>query len=277
MNLLRRTARTVSGALGRDSAMINALRPTYDRLLDWSSGGRGIIQVLNGREQFRIDPHYRVHFPEIYDPSVCDFLRERVRAGAVTLDIGAHVGIYALCMAAWSAPGGRVLAFEPNLATRTVLEKHIALNDFTERIEVIAQAVSDAQGEATFFASELEGFSRLGSANPDRPQAAATTSVTVPVTTVDAVCAERGLEPDWIIMDIEGYEVAALAGARETIRTGRGRLGMIVEMHPTLWPIAGASREKFETLLAELSLKPVGLTGQSDAFADYGIVCLEYS
>jgi FkbM family methyltransferase len=262
--------------LGRDSALINALRPTYDRLLDWSSGGKGIMQTLNERERFRIDPHYRVHFPEVYDPSVCDFLRRSVRAGAVTLDIGAHVGIYALCMAAWSGPTGRVLAFEPNPATRAALEKHIALNDLTQRIEVIAQAVSREPGEATFFASELEGFSRLGSANPDRPQAAETTSITVPVTTVDEVCAARGLAPDWIIMDIEGYEAAALEGARETIRKGHGRLGLIVEMHPTLWEMAGTSREKIETLLAELSLMPTGLTGQADPLADYGIVHLEY-
>ena len=275
MNLLRRTARTVSGAIGRDSALINALRPTYDRLLEWSSGGRGIVQVLNGREQFRIDPQYRVHFPEVYDPLVCDFLRARVRPGAVTLDIGAHVGIYALCMAAWSQPDGRVLAFEPNPATRAALEKHIALNDLTERIEVIPQAVSDVAGEATFFASELEGFSRLGSANPDRPQAE-TEPISVPVTTVDILCAARELAPDWIIIDIEGYEVAALEGAQETILAGRGRMGIIVEMHPTLWKIAGTSREKIEALLAELSLKPVSLTGQAEPLSDYGIVSLEY-
>lgn len=77
-------------------------------------------------------------------------------------------------------------------------------------------------------------------------------------------------------MDIEGYEVAALAGARETIRAGRNRLGIIVEMHPTLWKIAATSRADFETLLDDLSLKPIPLTGQADPFADYGIVSFEY-
>ena len=100
--------------------------------------------------------------------------------------------------------------------------------------------------------------------------------MTVPVTTVDEVCGARGLTPDWIIMDIEGYEAAALEGARETILKGRGRLGLIVEMHPTLWAMAGTSREKIETLFAELELRPVGLTGQADPVADYGIVHLKY-
>lgn len=276
MRILRRTARTVSGVLGRDSSIITALRPTYDRLLDWGSGGKGIVQTLNGREKFLIDPHLRMHFPEVYDPPVCEYLRENVRTGEVTLNIGAHIGIYALCMATWSQPTGRVFAFEPNPATRAALERHVCLNHLTERVGVVPKAVSNVQGEAEFFATELEGFSRLGEANPDRPKSA-TTSIVVPITTVDAFCSERELVPNWIIMDIEGYEVAALQGASETIRAGRGRLRIIVEMHPTLWKSAGKSRTEFETLLDELDLVPIPMTGQVDCLAEYGIVRFEYS
>jgi FkbM family methyltransferase len=273
MNLLRRTARWVSGTAGRDSALINSLRPAYDRLLDWSTGGRGIVQELNGHERFRIDPRQRVHFPEAYDPAVCSYLRQQVRPGDLCLNVGAHVGVYALCLARWSAPGGRVVAFEPNPSTRAVLQKHVALNDLTERVEVVPQAVSDAVGESTFFAAGLAGFSRLGRPNPERPCAM---PITVPVTTLDAFCADHGLVPNWLVMDIEGYEVAALGGARHTVRAGRGRLGIFVEMHPTLWPAAGASRARVEALLAELSLRPVGVAGQADALAEQGMVRLDY-
>jgi FkbM family methyltransferase len=276
MKLLLRAAKSISGTLGRNSALVNALRPCYNRLLELSSGGRGIVQTLNGREQFRIDPQHRMHFPEIYDPAVCDHIRTSVRSGAISLDIGAHIGIYALCLAEWSGPNGRVFAFEPNPNTRVVLKKHVALNNFAERIEVVSQAVSDVPSEITFFASDLEGFSRLGHANPDIPLQAKATPVTVPVTSVDAFCRNRSIIPDWIVMDIEGYEVAALSGARETIHAARQRLGIIVEMHPTLWALAGTSRVNFEILLDELSLKPIPLTGQTDPFAEYGIVSLEY-
>ncbi|HEY0546076.1 MAG TPA: FkbM family methyltransferase [Pyrinomonadaceae bacterium] len=274
MNLLRRTARTVSNTLGRESGVINALRPAYDRMLDWSSRGKGIVQTINGHEQIRIDPRHRAHVPEVYDPEVCRYLRERVQPGAVCLNIGAHVGIYALCLAQWSRPGGRVYAFEPNPATRAALEKHVALNDAGEQIEVIAQAVSEAQDEAEFFATELEGFSRLGQPNPEASHEKLT-AVTVPITSVDAFCAGRKLSPDWITMDIEGYEIAALSGARETIKAARGRLRLIVEMHPGLWLSTERTREQLETLIAEMNLTPVCLTGQADPFADYGIVLLE--
>ena len=274
MNIVRRTARTVSAKLGRDSTLINALRPAYDQFLNLSSGGRGIVQTINGRERIRIDPHQRVHVPEVYDPSVCEYLRTNVKPGDVCLNIGAHVGIYALCLAQWSSPDGRVFAFEPNPATRTALEKHVALNDSRGRIEVIAQAVSDTPGEAEFFSTGLEGFSRLGMPNPGAAHEALK-AVTVPVTTIDKFCSERRLTPNWITLDIEGYEVAALSGARETIKASRGRLSLIVEMHPSLWIASGTSREELEDLFADLSLELIPMTGQVEPLEEYGIVRLE--
>lgn len=108
-----------------------------------------------------------------------------VRPGDISLDIGAHVGIYALCLAEWSAPSGRVFAFEPNPNTQLVLEKHIALNNFAKQIEVIRKAVSNAPCETTFFALDFEGSSRLGQANPDLSGEVKAAPVTVPVTSVD--------------------------------------------------------------------------------------------
>jgi hypothetical protein len=67
----------------------------------------------------------------------------------------------------------------------------------------------------------------------------------------------------------------ALRGARDTIGSGRGRLRLIVEMHPTLWAASGTSRAELESLLAELELRPDPLTGQRDALGEYGIVTLE--
>ena len=273
MRFLRRVARAVSGTLGRDTAVINKLRPLYDWFTDWSSGGRGVLHRVND-EEFRIDPHYRPHVPEVYDPEVCSYLRQHVRAGDICLNVGAHVGIYALSLAKWSSPGGCVYAFEPNPATRAILQKHARLNDTVGAIEVVGQAVSASPGEASFFADGIEGLSRLGQPNPHvrlNP-----TAVTVSVTTVDAFCAVRGLAPNWITLDVEGYEAAALAGAHETIAAGRGRLSVIVEMHPNLWQAAGSSRAAMDMLLSSLSLTVVPMTGQADPLGDYGIVRLDY-
>src|SRR5207244_1188862 len=167
----------------------------------------------------------------------------------------------------WSGPAGCVDAFEPSPRTRAVLETHVALNERQGRIEVVPLAVGDFSGDATLFTSESVQFSplrRLGAPNPDVPGATPVT-VETRVTTLEAFCHARGLQPDWIVMDVEGYEVAALRGAAELVRRGRDRLGILVEMHPNLWEPSGESRAAMERLLTDLGLRPVALTGQRDA------------
>lgn len=279
MSVIRRGAQSLVGGLGRDSRLVTAIRPAYEWWLRWSSNGRGIRQTVNGRERFRIDPRYRIHFPEVYEPAVCAHLRERVRRGAVCLNLGAHVGVYALCLAEWSGPTGRVYAFEPNPRTRAVLENHVALNERQGWIEVVPLAVGDFSGDATLFTAESVQFSplsRLGAPNPDVP-GATPVRIGIRVTTLDAFCHVRGLQPDWIVMDVEGYEVAALRGAAELVRRGRDHLGIVAEMHPNLWEPAGESRAAMERLLADLGLRPVALTGQQDALGEHGMVRLEYA
>jgi len=272
---LQRFAAWVGSAVGRDNPAVRLARPCYEWLLDRSSEGKGFLVTVNGAERFYVNPRSRHWYGEVYEPQVCAYLRQHVKPGAVVLNVGAHVGIYALSFASWSGSSGRVFAFEPNPDAREILADQISRNGLRNRIEVVPSAVSAAPGRAVFHAAGREGFSRLGSPNPQRPDDAHT-SLAVPVTSVDAFCEERHVLPDWITLDIEGYEVAALSGARRTIDAGRGRVGLIVEMHPSLWPISGTSRRELENLLGDLRLVPLGLTGQQDPLGESGGVLLEY-
>ena len=106
---------------------------------------------------------------------------------------------------------------------------------------------------------------------------APTVAVDVPVTTLDAFCREAAIAPDWLAIDLEGYEVRALRGAVETLGRRRPRPGIVVEMHPNLWHTAGTSRRQAEDLLRSLGLVPIPLSGQRDPLADPGMVALERS
>jgi len=278
VGLIRRAARSIATRAGRQSHVVATLRPAYEKWLVWSSFGRGMLQTLNGQERFRIDPRRRMLFPEVYDPAVLSYLRERIRLGSVCFNVGAHFGVYALCLSEWAGPAGRVYAFEPNPDSRCVLQEHLRLNGRQGRVEVVAAAVSDRPGVATFFAAadHFSGVSRLGTPNPEFPEARAS-AVEVSVTTIDAFCAEMNVLPDWLVIDIEGYEVAALRGALETVGRRRSQLGIVAEIHPSLWTAAGASRGELEELLRRARLHAVPLTGQTDPLGEYGIVALEYS
>jgi FkbM family methyltransferase len=273
-SLLQRLATRIGTAVGRNSPVIRLLRPAYERWLDRTSRGKGFLVTINGHERFYVNPRHRAWFGDTYEPEVFAYLRERVAPGAVVLNVGAHVGIYSISLAMWSAPGGQVFAFEPNPATRKILADQIARNGLADRVEIVPKAVAASPGTATFCASGEEGFSRLGRPNPSRSEG--TESIAVEVTTIDAFCGQRGVIPDWITLDIEGYEAAALAGARRTIASRGTKLGLIVEMHPSLWPLSGTSRRELEALFAELHVVPRGLTGQRDPLQESGVVALEH-
>jgi FkbM family methyltransferase len=270
MSLLQRIARKASGAIGRQSWLITRLRPAYESLLDVS--GRGIPWQING-VTYQIDPRYRHRLGQDYDALVAAFLRERVRPGALCLDVGANVGVYVLQFAHWSGPMGRVIAFEPNPATCEVLQRHIELNSLTERAAIVPAAVGAQSGKAIMYAAETDGMSRLGEAN--EAIADRVSEITVSVVTLDDYCNSEGLRPDWLFIDIEGFEIAALKGARQLIKS-RGRdMNIVVEMHPDVWSSADTTRAQAEALLAELKLRAVSLMGQSDPLGEHGLVYLE--
>jgi hypothetical protein len=92
---------------------------------------------------------------------------------------------------------------------------------------------------------------------------------------LDAYCAANKVKPDWITMDIEGFEFAALDGARELLRSPSPVRGITAEFHPDLWHLSGYDPEKGARLLSALGLSTRSLTGQADPLREFGLVALE--
>jgi FkbM family methyltransferase len=248
------------------------MQPAVETLLECATLGRGIRRELDG-ETFRVSPKNRWLWTEAKEPELRAFMKSRVAPGGVLLDVGAHVGLYALLFTRWSV-GGRVHAFEPNPTSRSLLQRHVALNGLAERVLVCDAAVSDRAGKAEFHAAPYEGMSRLGRAHA--AIADQSVQLSVDTVTIDEYCAAHDVRPTWLRMDIEGNELAALRGARETIRSRGKELTIVVEMHPNVWSDFGSSAEEARALLASLNLRAVPLSGQRDPIGDYGIVHLAH-
>ena len=274
MSALQNAASRIAGLVGRESWLIRRMRPAYESLLEGLGGGRGVPWTING-VSYRIDPHHRHRLGKDYDAPVASFLRERVKPGAVCVDVGANVGVYVLQFAHWSAPSGRVIAFEPNPGARAVLEDHILFNELGDRVTVVPAAVSSSAGVATLYADGADGMSRLG--EPNSAIAERAREINVATVTLDEYCAGERVSPDWLFIDIEGFEIAALEGARKLIESRGAALGIVVEMHPNAWASAGTERAQLERLLKELKLEPAPLTGQTDALGEHGLVYLSRS
>ncbi len=269
--MLQRIGARIGATIGREDMLVRTVRPAYEALLDLVTLGRGFTRTVNGTDTFYVNPRVRGLFPETYEPAVWSYLRARIQPGDVILNAGAHVGLYALAAARWSAPNGRVLAFEPNPRTREILTGHMRRNRLSDRVEVLEAAVGAREGEAVFVADPLCGTSRLGLQNPHSH--GPTTIARVRVTTIDAVCRERATAPQWIIMDVEGSEADALQGARAVL-DAPSPPEIVAEFHPDLWNSAGWDRPAFESLLAGLRRFPVPLTGQKNLWTESGVVLL---
>ncbi|HWQ21162.1 MAG TPA: FkbM family methyltransferase, partial [Clostridia bacterium] len=146
--------------------------------------------------------------------------RVEVRRGDTVLDLGAYKGESSIWMASQVGPSGLVLAFEPNPGARAFLERNIAraAGSGIGKIEILAVAAGSSRHPGGFV-STAEGCSRLD----------ADGDISVDVTTVDDIVSEHALAGvDFIKMDIEGGEVEALRGARQTILQYAPRLAISV-------------------------------------------------
>jgi FkbM family methyltransferase len=271
MQIVQQTARAVASILGRNSALIRGIRPAYESFLMSLHEGKGIPWDVNGVE-YRIDARERSRFAHDYEEQTAVFLSSRIRPGMTCFDVGANVGAYVLQLAHWNGPAGKVIAFEPNTGARDVLARHIEWNGLSGRVTVVPAAVSAEPGESVLYAEGANGMSRLSEAN--RGLHGQAVEIVVPVTSIDAWCSAHDVWPDVLLLDIEGFEIEALRGARAAIR--RAKPIIVVEMHPNVWNSSNASRPDAECLLSELQLRPVPLSGQHDPLDDHGQVWLEH-
>jgi FkbM family methyltransferase len=188
-------------------------------------------------------------------------------------NIGANLGVYALQFAHWTGPQGRVWAFEPNPNTARELENHIHMNGYSAICEIVPMAVSMEPGTAEFHISGTDGMSRLGVPNPEL--SGKTIPITVEVTTIDTFCAMNNVRPDVMMIDVEGFEIAALEGAVKLLSDTHPLPIIVIEMHPSAWLAANTTKEQFSRFLKKHDLQLVPLSGQTDPLVDYGHVALE--
>ena len=272
MALLTTAAALVSERIGRNHPLIRRLRPSYEWLLDASSGRRGVAWSVNG-EAFRIDPRVRRLVARTTEPELWEYLKAQVGQHEQILDVGSFLGTYAVMMARWGGPATRVLAFEPTPSTVPTLQRHIALNGMSERVEVVNCALGSESGFVELHEHSDPYRNAIGVSDPN---GVASGTSRVKLSTLDIECQARALSPTLLRMDVQGFEYAVLQGSRDIIRRGKGRLRIVLEVHPQLWPLHDIDERRFDALLEELGLCAVPLLPNGPRYEPDGHVVLEY-
>ena len=137
----------------------------------------------------------------LFDQSLIELMLRVVRPGDVVVDIGAHIGQFALPAA---AAGCRVLAVEASPLNAALLRASAIANGFTG-LRVAQVATGDSPGTVRFRADGPFGHLALDA--DDGP------SVDVPAATMDEVVQEYGMTPvAFVKVDVEGSELPTMAG-----------------------------------------------------------------
>jgi len=141
--------------------------------------------------------------------------------GLVIYDVGAYHGILTLFFGSRCA---HVIAYEPNDINHARLMQNIQLNNLSN-VHVRKFGVGSEPGSGTLrYSPAMAGGGTLD------PKAIGDVSQAIQVTTLDNDIAAFGLPaPDLIKIDIEGWELCALQGARATLDAHHPAL--FLEMH----------------------------------------------
>lgn len=138
--------------------------------------------------------------------------------GAVVLDIGANKGLWSRAMLREAGPClVRLVAFEPSEHNWAAIE---TISD--PRFSLARIGVADRNGSAELHMDEPgSGLASLSKRNLDHVGLEMREHETIELTTLDSYAAAHGLgRIDFMKLDIEGHELAALHGAEGLLKSG---------------------------------------------------------
>jgi FkbM family methyltransferase len=143
-------------------------------------------------------------------------------------DVGCNVGFFSLVAAVDDSSRWAVLIDANPLALGRAAE-NLIINSFAQRSRFVLGFVSSSSGDpVTFF---TVGAGAAGSRYPSHSASAsaAQSSIMSRSVRLDEICAEQGLWPDLVKIDVEGAESEVLYGAERV--AARKEATFLVEMH----------------------------------------------
>ena len=143
-----------------------------------------------------------------------EIVRRLVRPGLTAIDVGANIGYYALMLASFVGETGDVVCIEPDPDNLVELSRNIQCNRMANVAVLQAAAAAD------------EGFAELRTGLNSHISAECG-DLTVKTIKLDRFAKKR---VGFVKVDVEGYELEVLRGARQLIAEQRPNL--FVEVHP---------------------------------------------
>ncbi len=235
-----------------------AREPRFRR---WNRGAAADEMVVRPGLVLRVDPQARGSF-EWFCFRSAEMTREldafcrEMPSYRRFLDVGACHGIFSLVFA-HRRPEVTAVAIEPSTVAFRILAANAAAQ---EQVNVVPRQIACGAAAGTLRMRQVwHHLEAVAAGEPAATTDDGTAVIEAPMSTVDALCREMGFQPDLMKIDVEGYEMAVLLGAQETLALHRPRI--FLEVHPERLRQLGHSVAEVVQLLEGLGYGFFGLGG----------------
>jgi FkbM family methyltransferase len=188
-----------------------------------------------------------IYYFGAWEPDVTDWVAKTLQPGDVMVDVGANAGYFSLLGSRLVGEAGAVVAVEASPRMYELLVSNLSRNR-AHNVRAVNVAASDSHGTLALYAGS-EAHLGLASVIEDQGAGIEAEVISAPL---DAVLTRDDMQRARLIkIDVEGAELAVLAGLGELWDLGRDDLEVIVELHAEHLINTGRRAEDALDLFAE--------------------------
>lgn len=190
--------------------IVDVLRMMKYRM-DLATFPRRVVSHRYGSHNLHMNIYDRVA-GEWYDkdwtlpPEIEFFSHDQIPRNGQVFDLGAHQCLIAMLLARDLVPDGSVVAVEANQHNAAIAKSNVEINS-ADNVEVVHALIAKTSGKAhadfSFNSRAKQGVDAL-------------VSEAIDALSIDELSELKGW-PDLVYLDIEGFEIEALKGARQTL------------------------------------------------------------
>jgi FkbM family methyltransferase len=151
-----------------------------------------------------------------------------IKNGDYVIEIGGHIGYFSTLFSKIIGSEGKLDVFEPSLENLKYLKQNVSLlpSELKNSVTVIEKGIGNENvfldffidtitGQNNSFVKDFEGFYQNRKHSIEKN--AKLSTVKVPVIKLDDYLQANEMQPDFIKIDVEGFEYNVILGAKATI------------------------------------------------------------
>lgn len=208
----------ISAALEQEFPELRKKRPDEYHLL--TTGFNRVTRTRHGLMLYNRFDRYIGRSMDLYgefSSGEAELFKQAIKPGWTVVEAGANLGAHTVQLANLVGPRGTVYAFEPQRIVFQALCANLALNSIAN-VHARMEALGETKGQVTIPIIDYQRENNFGGLPIGDMQSQNLAGEVVPQIAIDSLELPRC---EFLKVDVEGMELAALKGARQTIERFR--------------------------------------------------------